>query len=265
MKKKLGLCLGAGGARGVAHIGFLQAMEEEGIHADYVSGCSMGSIVGACYSAGVSPEKMKETVLGLKLNDIATLNLNPLHKNGLMRMDKARKLIVSLIGGEKNFHELPTPFRCVTTDLIRGETVVLKEGNVADSVLASSCIPGVFTPITLGQYEMLVDGCVLERVPTLELKRMGSEVIVAVDVLGNLPYSKEASGQLINTLLRCIDIVDTRSTERKRKEREYVDLWLEPALGDMDQYRLKDFEFALEKGYELGKENAPKIKELIGA
>ncbi len=260
--KKFGLALGSGGSRGVAHIGFLQALEEAGIRPDYVTGCSMGSIVGACYCAGISPQDMKDAVIDLKLFDLASLNLAPIRGNGLMKMTRARKRIASLIG-EKNFDELEIPFACVATDIIKGRVVVLREGNVVDSVIASSSIPGIFTPASIGKYKMLVDGGILERVPTRELRRMGADVIVAVDVLGNLMVEKEVKGTLIDTLLRCIDIMDTRTTQRKHIMRKYVNLWLEPELGSMDQYAVKDLEFAYQKGYELGKAKTEAIQLLL--
>ncbi len=264
MRKKLGFALGAGGSRGVAHIGFLQAMREAGICADLVAGCSMGAVVGACYCAGISPAKMRSEVGGLKLSDLAALNLAPFRQNGLMKMTKIRKLVAALIG-ERTFDELEIPFACVATDLIEGKTVVLDSGNVVDATLASSSIPGAFTPAKFGPYKMLVDGGILERVPTRVLKQMGAEVIVAVDVLGNLAEEKQATGHLIDTVLRCIDIMDTHTTRRKQEQRKYVDLWLEPPLGSMDQYKVKDMDFAYGKGYETGVNNAEKIRELIGS
>lgn len=262
MRKKFGLALGAGGARGVAHIGFLQALSEESIEPDFVTGCSMGAIIGACYCAGVSPEVMKERVLSLKMSDLAALNLNPFRQNGLMKMAKVRGLLTDLIG-EKTFDELEIPFVCVATDLISGKLIAMKEGSVVDAALASSSIPGVFTPAKFGEYEMLVDGCILERVPTRELKEMGAEVIIAVDVLGNLTASREPNGRLINTVLRCFDIMDTTATRRKHISRRYVSLLLEPKLGDMDQYKVKDLAFAYEKGYECGKKKMKKILQLL--
>lgn len=263
MRKTLGIALGAGGSRGVAHIGLLQALEEEGIKPDFVTGCSMGAIVGGLYCAGVTPSAMIETVRNIKLGDLASLNLAPFRMNGLMKLTKARKLIVSLMG-EKTFSDLQIPFACVATDLVKGNTVVLNEGNVADAVLASGSIPGAFTPSTFGGYEMLVDGCILERVPTRELRDMGAEIVVSVDVLGNLMAAKEPTYRLVDTLLRVIDVMDTRATQRKHLSRRYVDLRLEPKLGGMDQYKIKDLEFAYQKGYELGKRKAGKIKTLTG-
>lgn len=264
MRKKLGLALGSGGARGVAHIGFLQALEEADIRADCVTGCSMGAIVGGCYCAGVPVSVMKERAFKLRLSQIATLNVAPICANGLFRLNKARNILTELIGN-KEFGDLPIPFRCVATDLHAGETVTLDSGNVVDAVIASSSMPGAFTPFSDGE-RCLVDGGILERVPTEQLKKMGAEVVVAVDVLGNL-MEKEVAGNVIDTLLRCIDIMDTRATLRKKRSRmRSVDLWLEPELGTMSQYRVKqkNLVFAYEKGYELGKANAEKIKLLLG-
>lgn len=264
MRKKLGLALGSGGARGIAHIGFLQALEEEGIKADFVTGCSMGAIIGACYCAGVPMEKVRDRALSLRLTQIASLNVSPYHSNGLFRMTKARKLLEEYIG-DKQFSQLQIPFSCVATDLTSGQTVALCEGGVLDAVIASSSIPGVFTPAEING-QILVDGGILERVPSGGLRKMGAEVVVAVDVLGDL-MKKDATGNVVNTLLRCIDIMDTRATQRKKRARlRSVDLWLEPDLGAMDQYKVKQksMRLAYEQGYRLGVDNREKIKELIG-
>lgn len=262
--KKLGLALGSGGSRGVAHIGFLKALEEAEIRADCVSGCSMGAIVGACYCAGVPLDTVKEKVVGLKLSHVAALNVNPIRANGLFRFTRARKLLETYIPPETTFRDLKIPFTCVATDLVAGVTVELKEGNVIDAILASSSIPGAFVPQSIDG-KLLIDGGVLERVPTSELKKLGAEVVVAVDVLGDLTVARaEAPKNLIETLLRYVDIIDTRFTQRKKRvRRESIDLWLEPDLGDMSQYKVKNLAFAYEKGYELGKANAEKIRALI--
>lgn len=261
MQKTLGLALGSGGSRGIAHIGFLQALEEAGIRPDFVSGCSMGAIVGACYCAGLPLETLKEVALSLKLSKIATLNINPIRSNGLLRFNKARQLLEQYLGNI-TFEDLKIPFSCIAVDLAEGKVVELKEGNVIDAILASSSIPGAFTPAVIGE-RTLVDGGILERVPTQEVRDMGAEVIVAVDVLGDLTQ-KQASPNLVDTLLRCIDIMDTRLTQRKKRSRaRYIDLWLEPELGAMDQYQVKNLDFACEKGYVLGVQYRDEILALL--
>lgn len=260
-RKKLGFALGAGGSRGVAHIGFLRAMEERGIRPDFIAGSSMGAVVGACYAAGMSPARMHSAVRKLKFRDIASFQFAPFRKDGLLKMEKARKFLADLIG-EKTFADLAIPFVCVATDLERGKTVVLDEGDLIDAALASASIPGVFSPAKIGNYAMLSDGGILERVPAEQVKNMGAEAIVAVDVLGNL-MEKKVTGGLVNTFLRYIDIIDTRNTVLLRAQRPYVSLWLEPDLGGMDQYRVKNLEFAYKKGYETGKTHAEEILRLV--
>ncbi len=261
MRKKLGFALGAGGSRGVAHIGFLQAMEEHGIRPDFIAGSSMGAVVGGVYAAGVTPERMHALVKDLKLRNIASLNPVPIRKNGLMKMKRAKKLLASVIG-EKTFGDLEIAFSCVATDLLQGKSVVLSEGNVIDAMLASSAIPGIFAPAKIGEYEMLSDGGILDRVPADAVKRMGADVVVAVDVLGSL-MEKKPTGKLINTFLRYIDVMDSRLTLLERERRESIDLWLEPELGGMDQYKLKQTEFAYKQGYALGNAHAAAIRRLL--
>ncbi len=262
MKKKLGLALGAGGSRGVAHIGFLQALEEEDLRPDLLCGSSMGAVVGGLYAAGVSPLTMKREALGLKLRNIASLNPVPLRQDGFLSMKKARKRLVELMG-ERSFSDLSLPFACVATDMLRGESVLLCEGCAVDAMLASAAIPGVFSPVGFANFGMLSDGGILERVPTQQVKNMGADVVVAVDVLGDL-MEKKITGRLVNTVLRYIDIMDTHFTRKLRESRDFIDLWLEPDLGGMDQYKVKRLGFAYKKGYELGKEHAGEIRRLIG-
>lgn len=264
MRKKLGLALGSGGARGVAHVGFLQALEEADIRADCVAGCSMGAIVGACYCAGIPMEQVKKVTTELKLLKIASLNVNPIRSSGLFRMNKARKLIETYIPPETTFDQLKIPFCCVATDIISGKTVKLNKGNVIDAVVASSSIPGAFSPVEMDGM-LLVDGGVLERVPVKEVRQMKPDVVVAVDVLGNLlTRNADVPDNLITCFLRYVDVIDTRVTMRKKRAFARTNgLWLEPDLGDMDQYQVKNLLFAYEKGYELGKQNIGNIRRLL--
>jgi NTE family protein len=110
----------------------------------------------------------------------------------------------------------------------------------------------------------LVDGGILERVPAAQLKEMGADKIVAIDVLGQ-KECKEKCPNAVGMLLEMIDLMDNYRTARRREENaEIIDLWLEPELGDMSQYSFKKFPYAFDQGYKLGVEYAPKIKELLG-
>ena len=255
--KKFGLALGASGSRGVSHIGFLQALEEEGLKPDYITGASMGSIVGCAYAAGVPIEKMKEAVIKLRLWNL----LSPANKGGLFGTKKIRFLLEKYIG-DIEFSDLKIPFRCIAVDMVTQKVVEFSEGNALDAIIASSTIPGVFQPMQKGNMR-LIDGGVLERVPAMRLKDMGAELIVAVDALGWREANEKISGTL-GVLLETYDITDNYRTKAYRdKNKKKIDFWLEPDLGNMSQYSLKQVAFAYEKGYELGKEYAPKIAEAL--
>ena len=148
-------------------------------------------------------------------------------------------------------------------DLKSGKLVTLSEGSVVDAALASSSMPTVFRPVEKdgGLY---VDGSVLCRVPVRQLREMGAQVVVAVDVLGGCkPIEKVPN--IIALITRVYETMDSALTSAERRRcRRYVDLWLEPDLGDMVQFTFKKLDFALDAGYALGKEYAPKIRELIG-
>ncbi len=260
MSKKLGFALGAGGSRGVAHIGFLKAMEENGIKPDYIAGTSMGSVVGACYSLGMSPDEMIVEVEKLKFSEIFDLSFNPVKNGALLRAKKMRKKLELYLKGH-TFGDTQIPFNAVATDLVTGKKVVLHgRDKLLDGVVASSSIPGVFKPVKKG-HKLLVDGGITCRVPIDEVRKMGAEVVVAVDVLGQVRESNK-SYNMFTVCLRIVDILDSQLTNHRRKIQK-PDLFLEPDLGDMSQYKFKDLRKAYEIGYELGKANAEKILELL--
>lgn len=261
MRKTLGIALGAGGARGIAHIGFLKALEEEGIRPDFLSGSSMGSIVGACYAKGMSADEMLETVRGLSAFDIVDLGILTLSKLGLMRWTKVRKMMLSLIG-DCDFSDLQIPFCCVTVDVKSGTLQTFDKGNVTDAILASSSMPTVFRPVEKDGM-LLVDGGVLCRVPVRQVRDMGADVVVAVDVLGDCGQVEKVPN-IISLIARVYDIMDYQRTREQRNKREgKADLWLEPEMGDVSQYKLKYHASAYEAGYRLGKENAENIRKLL--
>ncbi len=257
MEKKLGFALGAGGSRGVAHVGFLKAMEEAGIKPDYIVGCSMGSVVGAAYASGMSLERMQKAIKSLRLFDLVSIG----KKGGLFDTKKMRELLRYYIG-EVAFEELQIPFHCVAVDMITQSLVEFSEGSVLDAVVASSSIPSVFRP-TEKNGMRLIDGGILERVPAAQVKAMGADVVVAVDVLGQRTCRMKMPNA-IEVMMETIDIMDNYRTRRRRKDNEdIIDFWLEPELGDMSQYSFTEIPLAFEKGYEMGKENAEKILKAL--
>ena len=259
MEKKLGFALGAGGSRGVAHIGFLAAMEEAGIRPDYIAGCSMGSVIGAGYAFGMSVEELKRAVFKLRLLDLIMPSTG---RGGFFDTKKIRGLLTKYMG-DIQFSDLKIPFCCVAVDMLSRQIIEFSKGSVADAVIASSSIPSLFRP--LEQYGMrLVDGGVLERVPYKRVRALGADVVVAVDVLGQKVCREKCPGTL-GILLETIDIMSYTHTKLLReRDKKQIDFWLEPELGDMSEYSFKRFEFACEKGYEIGEKYVKKIKRKIG-
>lgn len=262
MSKTLGLALGSGGARGVAHAGFLFALEEEGIVPDYIAGCSMGSVVGGCYAKGMTAAEIKEAILGLKIYDIVDVNVSPITQMSILRSKKMRDLLAEYLGNT-NIEDMKIPFRCVATDLISGKLHVFEKGSAVKAVQASSTIPTVFRPVkrSTGLY---VDGGCLCRVPVRVVKEMGADVVVAVDVLQNAAEPIDAVHNIVSMTLRVFDIMDTHQTNMRRElEKGMCDLWLEPEIKGMSQYVIRDLDRAFDAGYKLGKENIDNIKNLI--
>lgn len=263
MSKKIGLALGSGGSRGVAHIGVIKALEEEGIRPDYIVGCSMGAVVGAAYANGLSVDEMFEIVSKLKAIQLIDLSAIPLTRLALLRGNKMLNLLVNSIG-ETTFDQLKIPFRCIASDLYSGRLVTLSEGSVTQAVKASSSIPGVFPPVKLDG-KLLVDGGVLCRVPTEQVKEMGADVVIAVDVLDNAKESVTEVKNMIALVIRIFDMMDHNRNEMQKTISGCKDeAWIVPEIKGMVQYAMKDFDRAYEEGYAAAKAKMQEIKELIG-
>lgn len=262
MSKTLGLALGCGGARGVAHIGFLQALEEAGIKPNYIAGCSMGSIVGGCYASGMTVKEMHDIIVNLKLRNLADLSVSPITQLSLFKSKKMHNLLTKHCKF-KNIEEFPIPFKCVATDVVSGTLHVFDKGDAALAMRASSTIPAIFRPVKIGK-ELLVDGWCLCHVPVRQVKEMGADVVVAVDVLADCVIPIQKINNIVSFMFRVYDIVDAQSGSlAKEYDKEYYDLYIEPQLKGMKQYLLKDVEFAYQEGLEEGRKHVAKIKELL--
>jgi NTE family protein len=257
--KKLGLALGAGGARGVAHIGFLKALEDNGIKPSYISGSSMGSVIGACYAMGITPDYMIKAVTSLRSRDILDLSPNALKSGTLLKSKKMAGLLTRYFGNAE-FDDLNIPFTCVGADIISGNKVVFSQGRVATAIQASSSIPLVFAPVA---YEnmLIADGSLVSRVPVEEVKKMGADVVVAVDVLGKLREYKPIKG-LLSLLLKVVEVNDCHQTKQYYKKYK-PNLLIEPELGDMSEFKVERLDFAYEQGYKAGLKYVKKIKKLL--
>lgn len=179
-KCRIGLALGGGAARGWAHVGVLQALEEAGLEVACAAGTSAGALVGAVYASG-------------RLHDMETLARQTdwrkvlyyfsditFPRNGLVDGAKVCKMLRQYISAAR-IEDLPLPFRAVTTDIITGEEVVIDRGEIIEAVRASISFPGIFTPVRI-QNRILVDGGIVNPVPTSAVRAMGADFVIAVDL-----------------------------------------------------------------------------------
>ena len=207
MNKKIGLALGAGGAKGLAHIGVLQVLKRESIRIDMIAGSSMGAIIGAAYAAGTDVDILAKLVCHLNHSLYVDINIP---RMGLLKGKRAQSLIELLTHG-KNFAQLNIPLAVVATDIEKGERVVFTEGDLATAIRASMSIPGIFNPVRY-RGRLLVDGAVTERLPVYALKEMGADFIIGVDVK-YLP--RENGGNIVikniyDVIMQSIEILENK-------------------------------------------------------
>ena len=179
-RKKIGLALSGGAARGFAHLGVLKVLVEHNIPIDFISGTSAGSIAGAAFASGLTVEQIVE--IGKKMSWYRMTGFSYSAK-GLLSNAAMGAFFRKNFPHDK-FEDLPIPFAAVTTDLETGEEVILTEGDLIEAVRASCAIPGVFSPV-VRDGKILIDGGVIANVPTKAVKKLGAEIVIAVDVLAS--------------------------------------------------------------------------------
>ncbi len=193
-RPKIGLVLGGGGARGLAHFGVLRVLRRENIPIHCVAGTSMGGLVGALFAAGVPSDRVEEEIVRLsRVTEQMRLVDFELSAAGLsVRGRRIYNFMADLLGDDLTFADLPLPLAMVAVDIHTGREVVLQGGLVIDAVRATISVPGVFMPVDLGDYR-LVDGGVLDNVPVDVARGMGATRTIAVDVLPS--FSVNVPGQ----------------------------------------------------------------------
>ncbi len=176
-KLKIGLALGAGGAKGLAHIGVLKILHQHKIYPDYIAGTSMGSIIGALYASGHTPENIEEIAKTTDWKEIIDFTIP---KEGLLQGLKAEQKIRKLIN-HKKFAELDTSLKVISYNLNKREKVIFSEGDVTKAIRASMAIPGIFTPVKIGAHSY-IDGAVADPTPYDVVREMGADIVIAVDL-----------------------------------------------------------------------------------
>lgn len=203
-KKKIGLVLGSGAAKGLAHIGVIKALRERDVPIDMLAGSSMGAFVAACYAKNGEIKDFEESILKVdwkQLTQLADPNIALLYK-GIINGKKVKEFLKMLIG-DIEFKDLKIPLVIVATDANTGEEVILKEGSVIEAVRASISIPAVFTPVKLGG-RFLLDGGIVNPMPVKVARDMGADFVIACNVMQRLSIRKKDSIEANNNVSRSL-------------------------------------------------------------
>jgi NTE family protein len=174
-RPKVGIALGGGFARGIAHVGVLKVFEEEGIPIDFVAGTSVGAVVGALYCSGVSAKELEEVAAIMKFNTFARLSIS---RMGFWSNDRMGPMLQKLLKVH-TFEELRIPLAVTATDFVSGDPVVFTSGSLIDPVRASCAYPSFFQPVNVNG-RLMIDGLLAHPVPATPLKQMGADKVCAV-------------------------------------------------------------------------------------
>lgn len=284
-RPKLGLVLSGGGAKGIAHVGILKAMEQEGLRPDYISGTSMGSIIGGLYAIGYSADQLDTIIRSINWDLVLSNNI-PLnfisyeekeyYNRYLLEfpVEKGKlKLPSGMIEGQMlnevlnhftwpankydSFDDFPIPFRCIATDVSTGKQIVFKEGPLAEAIRASMAIPTAFTAVDLDS-TLAVDGGIVNNFPVEELFKMGADVVIGVNVSEGFEPAHEV-GNMAGILLQ---ITMIHSLERLKDQIGMCEIYIKPDLEDYGTTSFSSFAEILNLGYTAGQQYRPAFKKL---
>ena len=283
MALKIGLALGGGAARGMAHLGLIEVLEKKGIKIDLVAGTSMGALVGSLYCIEGSILGVMENALAfLKSPEFKNAKIHRLYRENNAEEGKAfqsfshyiqrGRVIAStvtrssalnvedlyeLLGffvDDRDIANLKIPFRAIATDLVAGRQVVIDKGPVIDAVAASSAVPGAFPPIKIGD-RLCVDGGIINMVPVTEVLNMGADYVIAANVIHDLPLPGD-SMKALEIYFRSHQITKLALTDQHLC---FADAVLSPDVGKYHWADFSQFEKCIEAGREAAESFADKI------
>ncbi len=252
---RIGLALGGGAARGFAHIGVIQVLEEAGIRPDLVAGTSAGSLVAALYAAGKTPQELAAMALTLDEGAITDWSFPG---RGVIR-GEALARYVNQQAGWRAIEQLRLPLGIVATDLDSGAPVLFQRGDVGTAVRASSAVPAVFQPVRIGEREY-VDGGLVSPVPVRFARQMGAELVIAVDI--STPPEGGATDGALKLLLQTFAIM---SRSINRFELREADVVLRPNLVGVSSADFQSRVRAIRAGREAATALLPELKARLAA
>ncbi|WP_299534004.1 patatin-like phospholipase family protein [Ulvibacterium sp.] len=284
-KVKVGVVLSGGGAKGMAHIGALKVIEEAGVEVDYIGGTSMGAIVGALYAAGYSAVELDSIFRAIDFTNLIQDNLPRDAKTFYEKEDSERYAITlpfnnfkisvppAYSGGQniynelvrllyhvrdvKDFSKLPIPFLCIATNAETGEEVLLNKGYLPEAVMASGALPSLFEPTTVDDM-ILIDGGVVNNYPIDEVRSMGADVIIGVDVQHGLSDREE----LLSATEILLQINNFRTVRDMGEKSERTDIYIKPEMENFSVIDFNERENILENGEIAALEKFAELKKL---
>ena len=249
---RVGLALGGGLARGMAHVGALAVLSEAGIPIHAVAGTSAGALVGAFYSAGLTMAEIEYVAAKIRWRDIARPAWS---RYGFVSFAKIEEMVTRLLGDVK-FDDLERPFAAVTCDIQTGEEVVLTDGRVAPAVRASSSVPGIVTPRRIDG-RLLGDGGIVNNLPASAVRPLGVEYVIGVDIFE--PCFTRGWGPL-GLFLTSLELLVSRIGGGEEKS----DCLIRPALAGISYLLFSNREGLVRRGREAAEAALPQLKADLG-
>lgn len=253
---KIALVLGAGSARGLAHIGVLQVFNEKKVPFDFIVGCSMGALVGGLYACG--------TDLVMLGRMIDTIDTKVFFDVGLPRMGfiagKKMDTLLELLTKKMDFAQTQLPVHMLATDLVSGKPIVLESGPVAQAIRASISVPGVFSPVIKDEM-VLVDGAVCDRLPIEVARSLGADIVLAVDVMFGGGWEANIKNTL-DVIITSLDLMQKASFDQAK---EQADILIQPEVGCFSPRAFDKAKQIIELGRQAAEQKLEQIAAITGA
>src|SRR2546423_2759286 len=253
----IGLALSGGAARGMAHVGVLRALAENGIPIDCIAGTSAGSLVGGAFASGLPIDEIVEFGRNLRWRDIGRVTMSRLGVQSNERMEHYLRTRLPIT----RFEDLPIPFAAVATDLKTGGAVVMRDkGDVPFAIRASCTIPGWYVPVTDEQGRQLVDGGLVAVIPSSVARALGADIVIAVDVNAAGATFIGPSNSVIGVLVQSLLVVQKTASHYQL---EMSDMVIKPLVGHIRWDEMGRGDELMAAGYTAALESTSTIKTLI--
>ncbi len=254
---KIGLALGGGAARGFAHVGVIQALEEAGIRPALVVGTSAGSLVAALYASGKTGAQLQQLAETMEEASFADWML-PVFSRGMLRGEAFARYVSMQVNG-RTIETMPMPLGIVATDLNSGQGVLFQRGDTASAVRASSAVPAVFQPVKISGREY-VDGGLVSPVPVRYARQMGAELVIAVDI--SSPPESNAASDTLQVLLQTFSIMSKSINALELRD---ADLVVRPTLVGVGSADFSARRLAIDVGRRTMLQLLPQLRAAIEA